>query len=339
MNRKKHRKILSEERRLVRNAVQLVALLASLGLIGALGFQIIEGWNFSDAIFMAVTTLTTVGYGEIHPLSDSGRLFVILYLVMGLGLFLFGIVQLGEVVLRTQLRDWLGRKRMDTAIKQLNGHYIVCGFGRMGRTLCQQFSLRGLPFVVVDKNAESLIICQENGWHHIRGDATDDEVLTNAGVTKAKGLAVVVGSDADNLYVVLSARLLNKELTIIARSSDDKSAKKLQQAGATRVVSLYSTGAMKAASLLLNPNVDHFFETVSAGNNAINLTEISVPQGSPYAGKALNRTDFGKRGVVIVGLRRGVDELLLPVPGTEEIRIGDSLIALGKAEAIAALIM
>jgi voltage-gated potassium channel len=150
-------------------------------------------------------------------------------------------------------------------------------------------------------------------------------------------LAAVLGNDADNLYVVLSARLINSKLTIIARATDEKARRKLEQAGATRVVSLYSAGAMKVASLLINPNVEEFVETLSGGEKDISLAEIAVTANSPFAGKALSKTDFSRRGVVIVGLRRGGGELLLPVPSHEEIRVGDTLIAMGKTEVMGPL--
>src|SRR2546428_1387996 len=143
---------------------RIVIILGVLTLIGTFGFSLVEGWKLFDSLYMTIISLTTVGYGEVHPLSPAGRLFAMVYLVVGLGVFLYGAAQLGEVVVRAQLHQWLGKRKMDTTIKALKGHYIVCGFGRMGRSLCQQLASRKLPFVAVDKSDQALALCQESGW-------------------------------------------------------------------------------------------------------------------------------------------------------------------------------
>jgi voltage-gated potassium channel len=315
---------------------RIFLLLLVLVIVGTLGFMLIEGWSFQDSLFMSVITLTTVGFGEVHPLSSSGRYFVIAYLLVGFGTFSFGVVKIAEMVLQTQFKDWMARHKMDTVLKSMRGHFIICGFGRMGRAVCRQLAAKGLPFVAVDKDEAAVAECQQEGWPYLVGDATDDRTLLQAGIDRAQALAAVLPTDADNLYVVLSARLLSKGVQIIARAFDEKGIAKLEKAGANRVVSIYATGAAKMSQLLANPNVEEFLEVITSKGKELGLTEVSVSTGAPYAGQTLAQTSFRKLGIIIVGIRRnGV--LILPPASTDLIQIGDCLIALGRAEAIAEL--
>lgn len=321
------------------NILRISALLALLTLAGTLGFYFIESdWSLLDALYMTVITLTTVGYGEVHRLSTAGRVFVMIYLAAGLGVFLFGVVQLGELVVRAQLRNWMDRHRMDTALKTLENHFIVCGFGRMGTMVCRQLAARKVPFLAVDRDEAALKECREEGWPWLVGDATDDRTLLAAGIERARSLATVLGSDADNLFVVLSARLLSRDLQILARADDEKGAAKMEKAGASRVVSLYTTGATKITQLMVSPKLEDFIETFTAGGPELDLAEVQVDPGTGYAGKALAETDFRRRGIMIVGIRCAGGELLLPPPSSTVIRAGDVLIVLGKAGAIRELL-
>lgn len=313
-------------------------MLAALPLIGALGFMAFEGWNFFDSLYMAVITLTTVGFQEVHPLSTAGRSFTMVFLIAGLGIFFYGVVQFGELVVRAELADWFGRRRMDATLKSMKDHVIVCGFGRMGRVLCRHLAAKGTPFVVLDRDPEAVAPCQDQGWAWLIGDATDDATLVAAGIERARGLATVLEDDADNVYVVLSARLLSKTIQILARASDEKSVPKLQKAGANRVVSLYEASATKMAQLLANPKLEDFMELFAGSSSEVDLAEIHVGATSRYAGVTLDRTDFRERGVIVVGIRRVGGELILPPPSTLTIEADDSLIAVGKAHAIAELV-
>lgn len=320
------------------SVLRIILLLMALTLFGAFGFMLIEEWGFLDSLYMAVITITTVGFEEIRPLSGGGRIFVIAYLALGIGVFFYGIVQIGEIVLRAQFGEWLGRRKLEKAIKTMKNHLIICGFGRMGRQISRQLAAKGLPFVVIDREEEALSECREEGWTWILGDATDDRVLEEAGVTEARGLATVLPSDADNVYVILSARLLSPKIQIIARAGDEKSVVKMERAGANRVVSLYATGAMKIAHFLIHPSVERFLEVITAEGRELDLAEVHVTERAPYAGKALMETDFSSQGIIIVGIRRPGGELLLPPPSAATLDPGDLLIALGKAEAIENLI-
>ena len=317
---------------------RIVALLLAVPSVGTLGFIIIEGWNFFDALYMAVITITTVGFSEVRPLSVPGRAFVIAYLVVGIGVFLYGVVQIGELAARAELRSWLGRNRMDSALKAIEDHFVVCGYGRMGRALCRHLREKNLRFVAVDRDQQALDECRMEGWPWIHGDATDDRTLINAGLERARGLAAVLTSDADNLYVVLSARSLVPSLQIISRATDEKSAAKIEKAGADRVISIINTSAAKMAQLMAQPNLEDFFEIIATPRGELDLAEIHVSADGPYTGQALASTKLAQRGVIIVGIRRANGELVLTPSGSEQIKADDRLIALGKSDALSQVI-
>lgn len=316
----------------------IMLTLATVPLLGAMGYMVIENWNFVDALYMSVITITTVGSEVVHPLSRSGKIFQICYLIFGLGIFFVCVVEEGEIIVRAVMRDRLGRKKMDRAIKAMKDHHIVCGFGRMGRALCEQLSTRRQPFVIIDHDEQALRQAGEDGLLYIVGDATDDRVLQAAGIERASGLASVLSDDADNLYVVLSARLLSKDLQIVSRASDEASLRKIEKAGANRVVSVYGASATMVAQFLANSDLESFFEIITAEGNELDLAEIHVAADGPYAGVTLADLDFRELGVLIVGIRRASGDLDLPPSGQATINADDRLIALGKSAAIAELL-
>jgi voltage-gated potassium channel len=317
--------------------LRIAALLATLTFVGVMGFMTIEGWDFLEALYMSIITLSTVGYREVQPLSDAGRVFVIVYLVAGLGVFFYGVAQIGEAVLQAQLCDWFGRRRMEKIIRKMKDHYVVCGFGRMGRHVCAQLAAKGLPFVAIDKDEDVLLECKEKDWLFVQGDATEDRILSHAGIEQARGLAAVLPKDADNVYVTLSARILAPDVQIIARASDEKGVTKMRKAGASRVVSLYTAGAVKIAHFFIHPNVNEFLDVVTTEGTELDLAEVAVKPETPFAGQTIEEADFAAKGVVIVGLREATGRLLLPPRRDQQIQAGDSLIALGRADVIDAL--
>lgn len=322
----------------MRQLAWIIVVLVVLTGVGTGWFWLVEGWPLVDSAFMTVITLSTVGYNEVRPLSDRSRVFVMIYLVCGLGVFLFAVVQLGEMIVRAELRTWLRKRGMNSTLQSVKNHFIVCGFGRMGRTICRHLADRKLPFVVIDQNENTLAECEQHNWPCVRDDATSDCTLLDAGIDRARGLAVVLDSDADNLYVVLSARLIAPDLQIIARASDESSAHKMEKAGANRVVSLFANGAATMAQLLINPHVEDFFEFVSGTGATLDLAEIRVSANSPCVGRPLSDTDFRSRGVIVVAIRRPNGEVLLPPSGSSVIDADDVLIALGKVAAISAVL-
>lgn len=322
----------------MRAVFRILLLLTLLPLIGAAWFMLIEGWSWIDSLYMAVTTITTVGFGEVHPLGTRARLFVMAYLVFGLGAFTYSLARLGEQAYRATVRDWLARRKMDTAIHAMRNHFIVCGFGRMGRAICRRLADMGVPFVVVDKAADALDEARERGWSWLTGDASDDETLKTAGIARARGLAAVLGLDADNVYLTLSARLLAPGLAVVARASDEQSVPKLMKAGASRVVGLHDTGAARMAQLLVNPNLERLAKVFEAKGLELDVAEVDVPTGAADVGKTLAETNYRRRGVEIVAIRRAGGEVVLPTTAATRIEANDLLIAVGKMEAIAGFV-
>lgn len=311
--------------------VWIAAILVMLPLIATFGFMTIEGWGFLDSLYMSVITLSTVGYEHVHPVSDAGRIFIIFYVVVGLGIFLFGTAELGEAILRGELRKAMGRRKVDSLLKNMSDHFIVCGFGRMGSSLCRHLALEGKSFAIVDRDPERLDVARTEGWPTVTGDATDDTILELAGMQRAAGLAAVLPSDADNLYVVLSARLTCPDLMILARATDLRTDAKMIRAGATRVINLHEAGAHKMATLLTNPNLQDFMEVLAVPGKGLELAQFVVPEGAPYCGKRLDETDFQSKGLIIVGIeKKATGEFHLPPTAASVLDSGDVLTALGS---------
>lgn len=318
----------------MQRVVSIIVLLLGLTAVGTVGLHLLTGEPWLDSLYSAVITLTTVGSRDVAK-NNAGMIFVIVYLICGLGIFTYSAFQLGQIVVNVQVRSMLEKRRMEQAISKLRNHFIVCGNGRMGRTICQYLQDRKKSFVVVDHDEEILVsACQENGWPYIVGDATHDEVLLKAGIQRAASLSSVLPTDADNVYVVLSARMLAADIQIIARASDEKAIEKIQRAGASRVVSPFSTGAEKMARFMISPSIEDFLEFADDHGNELELANVQIFEDSPYVGKQLMETDLRSKGVMVIGIRRANGERLMPPPGTATIQPGDCLFAFGSAEAV-----
>jgi voltage-gated potassium channel len=313
-------------------------LLLALTVIGTVGFKLVSTdpkVSWIDCLYMTITSMTTVGYGEIVPLATEGRLFVIAFLITGFGVVSFGAVEIGQWVFSADARKFLERRKMDKKILQLKDHYIVCGFGKMGWTICEHLHERGRPFVVIDTDEKLLLHqCAPQQWLFVVGDASDDLTLARAGISRAKALAAVLPTDADNVFVTLTARLLSGKISIIARATDDSASLKLERAGASRVVSPYSTGAQKIARFMLNPNIEDFLEIADNTGKDLELADVEIPAYRQYVGMKLNETHLRDEGVMIVGIRRKSGERLMPPPGNAVIQAGDCLYAFGSIIAV-----
>ena len=316
----------------IRQILRILLLLLLTSLVGTLGFHLIEGWSLFDSLYMAVITLTTVGYAETYPLSTGGRSFVIVYLIVGLGLTFYGFARMGEVLIKTQIFTWLGRRRMDSEVQNMSGHYIVCGYGRMGKSLVSSLQKQGIKVVAIEKD-EGEVEAAPDGIIILQGDGTDDDQLMRAGIARARGIAVVFGEDARNLFVVMTARLLNPSLQIIARAGDERSVSKFHKAGANRVVSPYHAGASKMARLLLSPGVSDVFDRIPVGEEELELAQVRIEADSPLLNTSVADTDFAASGVVIVGVSHADGTLALP-PGKTPLQVGDSLMAMGRSASI-----
>lgn len=318
-----------------RQLLVIVVLLTLLTAFGTIGLRLITGAGWFDCLYMAVITLTTVGYGESIPLGTGGRVFIIGFLICGVGIFTFSIFTLGQWVVNARMQQFWQRRRMQQAIDRMENHFIVCGAGRMGSTICEQLHQRKQPFVVIESSgSRAEVVCEQRGWPSVVGDATDDQTLLRAGVQRARALASVLPTDADNVYVVLSARMLAAELQIIARASDEKAVEKLERAGATRVVSPFASGAMKMARFMLTPSIEDFLDIADGQGHQLELADIQITGDSPFVGRTLAECDLRRLGVIVLGIRRANGERLMPPAGTSTILAGDSLFAFGSSQAV-----
>lgn len=297
---------------------------------GTLGYVFLEGWDLFDAFYMTIITLTTVGFGEVHPLSRIGRMFTVALIVGGVGTVFYALSTAAKFMLEGEFEEIFGRKRLEKKIKELRDHFIVCGFGRMGRIICRELGEKKIPFVVIEKMPDKLLDGQDVLL--VEGDATRDEILKEVGIKRAKGLISVLPTDAENLYVVLSARGLNPNLTIVARAGDEGSEQKLMRAGADRVVSPYHIGGLRIAHTVLKPAVVDFIEfATKSGNIDLQMEEITIKENSGLVGLTLDECGIGRDlGIIVVAIKQGSGEMRFNPTYKTAIQAGDTLIALGE---------
>jgi len=314
---------------------RLVALLILTVLVaGTAGYVLIEGWSWWDAFYMTVITITTVGYGEVHPLSNAGRAFTIVIILGGVGTFFYGFTQFTALLVGGQLMEGRGRRRHARMLDNLAGHFILCGFGRMGEIIAREFARQHVPFVVVERNSDRVHAAMEQGFLAVEADASSEEVLRRVRIGHAKGLVAAVSTDAENVYAVLSARLLKPDLFIVGRAETDDARTKLKRAGADRVISPYHIGGLQLAQTALRPAVVDFVTLATSSENMdLNLEQVHLHDRSPLVGRSL--LDAGLRqnyGVVVVGIRRRDGQMDFNPPPEASMRAGDDLVVLGRAE-------
>lgn len=315
-------------------------LLAGVTSLGVSGYVAIEHWSVFDALYMTVVTMSTVGYGEIHNLSLPGRVFTLGLIVVGRLTEAYVVLAFAELVLSEALREKWEQRRMEKQLARMSGHQIVCGWGRMGQEITEEFRRKRVPCVVVDVDAEKCRKLAELGIPYVHGEASSDQVLNAAGVARAAGLITVAPRDADNIFITLSARALNPKLFIVARSSYEEEVHKLEIAGADRVVSPYVIGARRIAAAVFQPTVIDFLDlTVRRNELEWELADIPVPMGSKYAGKSLEVCGFTQgSGCTVLAVRQGAGGPFVanPCPDTL-LQPGDTLIVLGSSAALGQL--
>jgi voltage-gated potassium channel len=321
-------------RSIPRIVVLWIVGIAGVVAVAALGYMFLEGWNLEDAVYMTVMTLTTVGFREVHELSSVGRVWTMVFSFTGVAI-IFGTVGIvAESFVADALSGRRAEKRMTDRIADLRGHFILCGFGRVGTTVAKELEHARIPFVIVDINQHSLESATTAGLLVVEGDATRDEVLVHAGVEHARGLITTTDSDANNVYVTLSARALNKDLFIVARANDESAEDKLRQAGADRVVSPYSRAGRQIAELAARPRVADFIDfALSHGEVSFSIEEIQVPD--ELAGHTV--ADLVARGIHPLAIAHGPREFDANPPLDRKLERGDELIISGTAEALRGL--
>ncbi len=311
-------------------------LLFFLLAIGTIGYHFIEGWAWLDCLYMTIITITTVGYREIGPLSTVGKYFT-------MGLILYSVITVAYIVgyftkllVESEIFLFFGRKKLEKHIQNLSDHTIICGFGRIGGFICQELKNANNPFVIIENRPEAITEIEELGYLYVMGDATHDETLIHAGIRRAKALVTVVETDADNLFITLTARGLNPNLFILSRASDEKTEKKLLLAGATKVVSPYKMGAQRMANIILRPAVVDFAEVVfqKRGLN-LQIEEFTLSSSSKLVGNTLKKSKMRERfGVIVVAIKRPAEGMLFNPPPEETFNPGDTIIALGEPEGL-----
>ena len=317
-----------------------IAPLLLLLLAGPIGYELLEGMSFLDGLYLTAITITTVGYGDIAPVTIGGRLFTILLIFSGVGYVMYLFSQITETMVEGGLRHIVAKRKMQKKITKLHNHYIVCGFGRIGQEICSLLKENNRPFVVIESDEAVIEQLDRLAYAELKGDASDDDILLAAGIKQAKGLVTAVSSDERNVYITLTARGLNPNLFILARSSGlPGAAKKLERAGASRVISPYSIGARRMAQLIVRPTVVDFVDlAMQAGDLGLRMEELLVGAQAHCVGKTLIETGVRKKyGIIVVAIKRAELPMIFN-PGSEtKIMAGDILIVLGESSHITAM--
>jgi voltage-gated potassium channel len=311
--------------------LRLVGLaLASVVALGTAAFHFILGWTWLDSFYMVVTTLTTIGYQEVHPLSDTGRILNLVVIFFGVALVFLAIGALTQALLEFELQSFFGRRRMERDISRLSDHYILCGAGRVGRSVARELASKPAPFVVIESN-EQKAARYGGDWLVMIGDATQEQTLRDVHIERASGLVAATTTDATNLYIVLTARSLNPKLKIIARASEDDAEKHLLTAGADSVVSPYLFAGHRIAQSFLRPHVVSFLDTATTHLGIdLEIGEICVGRDSSFVGKTIGTSRIRQdRGVIILAIKREKGMHFNP-SSDDRIETGDYLIAMGE---------
>jgi voltage-gated potassium channel len=296
--------------------------------------MVIEGWTGLEALYMTIITLSTVGFQEVHPLSRSGKIFTMLLIVSGVGFMFYFLGSIARMMVEGTIKDVLGRRKLEKQISQISGHYIVCGFGRIGRTVSQLLREKPIEVVVIEKDPEHIPFFQEKKILYVTGEATSEEILLMAGILRAKGLVAAVSSDADNVYISLTARGLNPDLFILARAAEESSIKKLTRAGADKVVSPYDIGARSMANTILRPTVIDFIELAMHNRNLdLQIEELTVGEQSEIKDLTLMESTIRQDyDLIVVAIKKKSGEMIFNPSFQAKIEVGDILVALGDCE-------
>lgn len=316
-----------------------MVLLAGWVVVGTLGYLLIEdGYTLVEAFYMTIITVSTVGYREVHPLSPVGQIFTTMVVLVGLALLLYTLSRLAQVLFEGELVDILGKRRMMNEIADLRDHFVVCGFGKVGRPVAEGLARHGLPMVVVDRNPDVAGALQDEGFLHLIGDATEEMTIEKAGVANARTLFALLSSDADNLYLTMAAKDLNPKLKVIARAVDPEGETRLKRGGADVVVSPAKIAGLRVLQAAVNPTAMEFMEIVT-GQQALQLSmaDIPVSERSGLVGESISEAGVrGAFGVIIVAVKR-LDGMIFNPDSAHRISAGDILVVLGEDLEIAQL--
>lgn len=332
-------KLLTDENFYRKRVLTAISLVVGIIIVGISGYHFIEGWGFLDSIYMTVITITTIGYGETHPLTTKGRIFTIFLILGGISIIGYGFSVIASFIIEGELAGLIGRRRMHKALEKLSNHYILCGLGETGRIIAQEFIQTKTPFVVIEFNTAKVELAKELGVPFIVGDATKDSNLLAAGIKRAHGLISSLHSDKDNVFVVLTARALNKDLRIVSRAVEQESEHKLKIAGADNIVSPNYIGGLRMASVMIRPTVVGFLDVMMRDPATIRIEGIAISKHSSIVGKTLQQSNIShKTGLIVIAIKRVNNENYLYNPRLDTIiEAEDSLVVMGDINQVESL--
>jgi voltage-gated potassium channel len=316
-----------------KNLQKIIIMLFLVLVVGTTGYMLIENWSLVDSLYMTVITISTVGYGEVHPLSNAGRIFSAVLIVCGVGIAFYTFTNLIDYFVRGHITNIFGRHRMEDEIKKLRDHFILCGYDRIGQVIADALEKEDRPFVLITRNIEELSSAQEKGCLCIQGDPSDYDILKKAGVEKARGLLAVTENDAINVFIIVSARKLRPDIFIVARATTQDSVSKLEAVGANRAINPYSSGGERIVRIALYPGISDFIERVLPGYGGdLGLDDIEVTGDSWLVGKQISEAQDYSGGASILAIRKHGVEIIAKPSDDTTIEEGDSLILLGQRE-------
>jgi voltage-gated potassium channel len=311
-----------------------VVLMAAIVVGGTAGYCLIEGWPAWDAFYMTMITVTTVGYREVHPLSRPGQLFTVVLITVGVATVLYTFSFLMAQLVEGDLQERWARRRRERMLDDLTHHFIICGFGRIGQIVAREFARQDVPFVVIERDVERMQAAIDMGYLAVEADASSEDVLKRVGIGRARGFIAAVSTDADNVFAILTARLLRPDLFIIGRAETEDAKAKLVRAGADRVLSPYQIGGLQLAQTALRPAVVDFVQLATSSDNLdLNMEQVQIAEGAALAGRSIIEANLRQRfGVVVVGIQRASGAMEFNPPPESVMRVGDYLVVLGQAK-------
>jgi len=323
------------DRRIVRRIVLILALMVFTLIFGTVGFTLIDNYPPFDAFYMTLITVTTVGYQEIHPLSQAGRIFNSFLIMFGVSAMLFAVGAMTQTIIELELQDRFGKRRRKRAIMHMKDHYIVCGFGRVGRNAAFELQRAGAPFLVIDRSDQRVARAAQAGMLALQADATRDESLREAGVERARGFIAALATDADNVFVILSARSLNPRLTVVTRASEEDAEEKLRRAGADTVFSPYSIAGHRLAQALVRPHVVQLldFATQAVGLD-VSMEQMRVGPNPAVDSRKLGDLAAPDARLIVLAIGKSDGKMIFNPPAEMEVAGGDVLIVMGEQAAL-----
>src|SRR5258705_3465453 len=322
--------------RLVRRFIFIAGLLSFTLVVGTVGFELIEGYSWFDGFYMTLTTITTVGYQEMRPLGHAGRVFNSFLILFGVTAMFLAVGAMTQTIIEIELQDQYGKRRKKRMIENLHDHFIVCGFGRVGRNACSEFQRAHAPFLVIDRNEQRVQKAAAAGMLAIVADAIQDDSLRQAGVLRARGLITALPSDAENLFIILSAKTLNPTLTVVTRVSEEEAGEKLRRAGADTVLTPYKMAGRQLADALLRPHVVEFLDFARSNmGSKITMEQVCVASKGELTRQSLGQlSELRKSGVIVLAIRTKRGETIFNPPDEVAISAGEFLIVMSERSSL-----